>query len=133
MNIKLLRQIKREILKRPTQFNMNWWFQKRDSLGNRAGGCGTAACIAGWAVAIAGTEKGETIRLAEFSGGSFFDTNTPDSAKSILDISDDHAHRLFDRSNWPMRYLDERANTSMKVAKLAAARIEHFIKTKGRE
>ena len=47
VNVKLLRQIKSEILKRPTQFNMDWWFQPDDSKGDDAGGCGTAETAKG--------------------------------------------------------------------------------------
>jgi hypothetical protein len=49
MNTQLLQKVKQNILDHPDQFYMGGFFSAYTANG-KAGGCGTAACIAGWAV-----------------------------------------------------------------------------------
>lgn len=124
MNVKLLRKIKELILAEPKRLDM-------DTYGDRvlpiAGGpkCGTAACICGWAVIL----KQRIPRK--------YDAPMPsigiEDGKVVLEISDSEAARLFFDESWPCQFRDYIADGSAKSAKIAAKRIEHFIKTEGRE
>lgn len=102
MNTKLLRRVQKAILAHPDQFEMWLLFQptlyfNHDPLAlytMPAGGCGTAACIGGWAIHLAGKHK----TLKQSAGAGYAKAKTP-----------------------------------LARAKSAAARIDHFIKTKGGE
>ena len=133
MNVKLLCEIKREILKRPTQFNMDWWFQDTSAIGKAAGGCGIAACIGGWAIAIARTPNRKRVRLDEAHEAS---SGSPSSdqirARMLLGLTQEQSNRLFNKHLWPVRYRLNRAKSINGMVRRAVARINMFIKTKGR-
>ena len=120
MNVRLLRRIKKQILAEPNTFRMDVW------------SCGTAHCIGGWAAVLTGwTPRIEHGGIAHSAtkGSTCWDIGaiTNDS----LDIDTIQRVRLTSESRWPDPF---RGGRTRKIrAELAAARIEHFIKTKGEE
>ncbi len=118
LNVKLLRRVRDKILKEPLQFEMSQWYTL--ALDHPIPNCGTAACIAGWAIALA--EKK--------SPAACYDTNNiQGKAMRLLGIEDD-PWKLFAVSSWPIRYQNQFYNTgSLKVrARIAARRIDAYIK-----
>jgi hypothetical protein len=120
MNVKLLRKVKRWIEEHPESYTYDWL----------ANGCGTRGCIAGHTLLLGRKDlKGkrtaeiEKILHKEQRGGDGIFTG---AARKLLRISEPAAARLF--INWPAPF-----SASLNKAKVAAARIEHFIKTRGRE
>ena len=92
--------------------------------------CGTTACIAGWALTLAGK------RMRKF-------TNYMNQGRKILGLTQQEARKLFLVDNWPEKFqerydsdaesvLSSRvpAKDIRKNALVAVARIEHFIKTR---
>lgn len=128
MNVRLLRKVKKHILEEPKRLLMTYWrvnkkTDGRESLpGNHAGfaSCGTAACIAGWAWTLEHPRK----RFPEMST----------KVAELLGINPAERFRLFSVAQWPTQFQHQfRDDGSPESAKVAAARIEHFIKTKGKE
>jgi len=129
MNVKLLRKVAEYILAEPKRFFMpdfvRWKESRLDRLRNKHDGkiidrpfprCGTAACIGGW-VCILSDKK---------------ETADSEVAAELLQINKDQAERLF--FNAPSKFWDIwSGDGTKKTAKLAAARIEHFIRTDGKE
>jgi len=116
MNVKLLRKIKRHILAQPKRFDMNF-IGTRDMKSfkpNRVPECGTIGCIAGWACALSGKK---------FSGRI---------ARNLLGLDYDQTERLFYDNPKGFRGM-WRGDGKAATAKLAAKRIDLFIKTKGAE
>jgi len=146
--IRLLRRVQEHILSDPRRFNMDYW-KRHVSLARIAAGedcifgiesakdvppCGTIACIAGW-TALLGTPPGNRPLLwskvrtcaTELLG-----------LKPLLDergFSYGSDYRLFFEENWPERFYHRfRLATSRRQrARIAAQRIDHFIKTGGAE
>jgi hypothetical protein len=126
MNVKLLRRVKKHILEEPRRLCMAWYVIKKSEdkkliAGRPFAKCNTAACIAGWTLELNKIEvnpyESEHIRACK-----------------LLDISYDEGLRLFEPSSWPLKFRDGRRDDGTEeTAQVAAARIEHFIKTKGRE
>jgi hypothetical protein len=127
MNIKLLRQIQKHILKEPSQYD-----QTTVAVHSA---CGTAACIGGWAVIL-----GTKMNVEEINENYI----SLRAAEKLLQLTPLQANRLFadmeqeesfNNAGWPAdlwsRY--ENAKTAKTRAKVGAERIERFIKTKGRE
>jgi len=148
MNVEMLRKVKKEILKAPARFNMDffgdsldWAIESQDEekpsnvLGRPA--CKTQACIAGEACLVAGKAEfvpGGGLRTLESVGG-FAET-----AQEILGLGTAQAQRLFYMKDsgafgWPRRFEKEyiKARTPRARVLVAARRIEHFIKTNGKE
>ena len=123
MNVKLLRKVQKHIASEPKRFTFDWMHE------SDAAPCGTRACIAGWTL-ILGTpgwsnktiDEIDTLLARRSKSGFGFYTGP---ASKLLDINYEQAARLF--IYWPEPF-DE-----LKSADTAVARIEHFIKTKGRE
>lgn len=125
MNKVLLRKVRDKIKKRPMQFNMNWWTQDRSESGEPASHCGTACCIAGWAMAIHNRVNPD---LLEPYG-------VPQKAIAALELTDHQASNLFNDSSWPEPFAEryrkariEKAKQSVFVA-IAVGRINHMLKT----
>lgn len=137
MNTKLLRQVKKAILEHPDQFEMRWWFTNDLELDygnvNRiAGGCGTAACIGGWALHL--KHKQDTLNATrEYIDSAWIMYAT--DATDLLGLNADESTRLFNHAKWPLRFLSRyiKAKQPKARARAAADRINHFIKTKGAE
>ena len=126
LNVRLLRRIQKQILAEPRQFFMSWWFTSDpdDVMSKKIPNCGTAACIGGWAVALSKKMKPERARI--FHGGGIGPLAT-----SLIGLDPAFADRLFVASWWPMQFRSKWrvASTPLARAKVAAARIEHLIKT----
>jgi hypothetical protein len=135
MNVKLLREVKRHILEEPRRLNMNSYGYLVD--GPDAPACKTVGCIAGWSGLLS---QGH---LTAETGSSFMD---PEVAREALKLTENQADRLFTEPwvalggekrghCWPIKFAKrfEAATSEIQKAKVTAARIEHFIKTKGRE
>lgn len=128
--IKLLRQIKRKILAEPRQFVMGGYFKQhvRWKIPN----CGTAACIAGHALAL--RIKANPAKARDVFTG--WEQSTV--AAKYLGLDTQQADNLFHVSHWPRRFKKDAwedssdfdsSGTAISNAKRAARRIEHFIKT----
>lgn len=127
LNVNLLRKIQKHILEEPKRFFMAAYLDQgrpgsrtsefRDQA-KRFPSCGTTACIAGWANILTGARSNEEICDSE-------------RAVSRLGIERGRRAQLFLDSDWPQPFSSnyERAMTPAKRAKIAAARIEHLIKT----
>jgi hypothetical protein len=140
MNVELLKKVADEILARPEQFRMESWFTpKLDSIPE----CGTACCIAGWAITIATDARieGKFAPLVARRGFSFGDAGPVSScsahvaAQKALDLTSAQAELLFYTYEWPPRFRDAyiESRNSTTRADVAFARIMHFIKTDGKE
>lgn len=132
--MRLLRRIQKHILEEPRRFFMNGfgftaknepdWFRLRFADASmEMPPCKTAACIAGTANLLTGCRRfGAHIRAARLIGVPTFEESRKNGVNN---------HPLFETNGWPykFRYAYRDANTSEKRAKVAAARIEHLIKT----
>jgi len=109
---------------------MDYWFETEHSTGCDIPNCGTAACIAGWAVAL--HKKLNPAKASQFSGPW-------DVALKVLRLNNcNDGGRLFHIDNWPEQFYDEynnamRAKDAKGMAVAASKRIDHFIATKGKE
>ncbi len=132
MNIELLEKTRDQILSHPDQVNMQDWFNHKNGLNEEAGGCGTAACIAGWALFVANNAEKLTDLPIPFDAPAR-------RAKEALWLSDAEADRLFFTVSWPSPFglalLRARTDfrTTTAYAQVVADRIDHFIKTEGWE
>lgn len=135
MNIPLLKRVKQAILKRPGQFDMCSFFSDNLSFNDGtkeipASRCGTAACIAGWAVHL--SEKAKTLKDTRRTQADRLD-DIEERALEVLELKEIDGHRLFYQKWWPRKFClpyDKATNATVR-AKVAAARIDWFIKTKG--
>lgn len=136
-NISLLRRIQKAILKYPDQFNMNWWFQEADSRGQTPGRCGTAACIAGWGVALSRKFNGKKLSVVRQMV-----LKPAEEAARLLRIplrtrnlggwiGETTRHPLFYYDQWPAKFKKAYiyAGTAREAAQAASDRIDHLIKT----
>lgn len=134
MNTKLLRKVKEHILAEPRRLMMAWFIEKRLGLNHRIHirgtrktrpfpKCDTAACVAGWTCLL------NDRNFPKQDGISWSNT-----ARELLGITAEQGNRLFVPSLWPKKFLRGIADDGRpSTAKIAAARIEWFIRTKGRE
>jgi hypothetical protein len=153
--IRLLRRVQKRILKEPKQFEMSTGFILN---GHNAGilfsstpdyirhgeipNCGTAACVAGWALTL-GTGCKKPIQAArkfhEFRKLKSVWGPIESRARRILSLSKEQSNRLFYADQWPVQFNRDRSLTGFsrlskrKQAQLAVKRIDHFIKTDGAE
>jgi hypothetical protein len=128
MNIKLLEKVKQRILEHPNRFVMREWIITKEALGKsfKADGgqeiafdnCGTAGCIAGWACLIQTRGKARTNSV-----------NADLEARDYLEFSEEQAEELFYMGGWPIKFSNDylKAKTQEERARIAAARIDHFI------
>lgn len=138
MNVELLRKVQAEILKEPRRFRMDKWVNlDAVGVGDSDPPCGTAACIGGYAVILA---QGEVDHVEDWKkraedlwghGGSFAGV----TARQQLELTSQEAERLFYINGWPDEYANQYVGTinPAKRARIACDRIDHFIKTEGRE
>jgi len=129
MNVKLLRKIAKYILAEPKRLYMSSYIHTKEQgahvIERPFAKCGTVACIAGWACIL--TIKRPPLEIwREFSIG--------DEAKDILGLSTKEAFRLFEPGAWPVEFSSGTSDDGkLNTAKVAIARINHFIRTKGKE
>lgn len=141
MNVKLFREIQEAIRQEPERFDMSEWIEGH-YVENGAGFCGTAACIAGFACLL-DANKTETEKKQSFKARVLnllglkqpCEIGTPLRARKLLGIDYEQGERLFFVHNWPAQYRTAYAKATTKAceAKAACERIDHFIKTEGRE
>lgn len=166
MNIELLQQVRDAILKNPEHFDIEHWFMDQGSVGTDTkliqlngntcermitpgeNNCGTTACIAGWALNIAGTKLEEMERFYYEYGMERTlkpGQNVKDvvirysielTAMRVLELTRMESRDLFFKDNWPSyyfnAYLDYPSylpNYKTERAQVTADRINHFIKT----
>ena len=113
MNVKLLRKVKKHIEEIPSRWSWEW------AQYSRKAPCGTAACIGGWCSLLGLKPPEGTKDVVAWAEGV-----PTDKVADLLRIDGQSAHRLF--FSWPPGF-------NIHSAKDAARRIEHFIKTKGKE
>ncbi len=124
MNVKLLRKVAKHILAEPKRYAFGWVQQ------SSAVPCGTKACIAGWTILLGARlrksfdENGQLIIPKSLWRRGFGYYSGP--ASKLLKINHAQASRLF--VNWPSQF-----DNLWGDAATAVKRIEHFIKTKGKE
>lgn len=134
LNVRLLRRVKRHILAEPRRLFMSAVYTTKQLEGGsevfdgdngkqRFAACGTAACIAGWTLILS--------KKSLVSGG---DGMT--KAAHLLGMGSTHSYgveaaSLFHLCYWPDKFQKryDAAKRSAGRARVAAARIEHFIKT----
>lgn len=137
MNTKLLRKVQKHILAEPRRLDMNVLGYTLDVIEKTDPPCGTVGCIAGWA-ALLQNEKWFELSNAEKEG--LMDWTEGETA---LKLTTEEAHRLFIEPKyaeteihaWPLKFATRylKAKTPRQRAKVTSDRIDHFIKTKGRE
>lgn len=121
MNVILLQMVRDKILEEPRQFNMYDWFNSDLPNGEVPANCGTACCIGGWAQTIAKEATPEEAWNSTWVSPSL-----------LLGLDDKQSNRLFFEANWPKQFRSsDKAGLKLR-AKRAAARINLFIKTKGK-
>ena len=131
MNVKLLRKVARHILAEPKRYDQNTIIRTGEPgegyKDTKFPPCGTVACIGGWITLLAYKRRPRSLeslnfkRLAKIVGVKY---EQIDKLCSYVwnDNEDD---------GWPekFRVAYERATTPRQRARIAANRIEHFIKT----
>lgn len=133
VNIPMLKKVRAAILKRPRQFEMRSYFATNLYFGFMTepkvpSHCGTAACIAGWALHL----ESDNTTLSQTAKHDCR-LGPWEAAKRLLRINGEEACRLFDVGMWPRTFYVGYSVDPKTRAKAAAARINHFIKTKGKE
>ncbi len=129
MNVPLLRKIQAEILKEPRKMNMEIWRMPIDCIPEkRRPPCNTVGCIAGWAVAL---DK-------KLTSQQFYKiANIVELGLEALGLKDwFEGKKLFYPAYWPIKYYNQLQKFNYgtkKYAEVVARRINHFIKTDGKE
>lgn len=138
-----LKAIMREMAKHPDQVVMHTFFDSSDAVGNPAGGCGTAGCIGGWAMALfyrgkpAARKIGDVAKLVERSDEWLHACRALGLRQDSGE--DDRGYtapgRLMALDDWPPKYQNayDDAKTAKGKAGAVIRRIKHFIKTDGKE
>lgn len=117
MNVELLRKIADVIQQKPAKFQMEYLHMDRGGSAVQFEECGTAHCIAGWGAVLTGKSLGN---------GSF---------GRAIRVNPEAEMRLIFLNLWPEAFSGRynRAKQKRTKAKITAERIEHFIKTRGKE
>lgn len=139
MNVKLLEKVKAAILAEPAQFLMTTWFADSDDdysyrpydRARKVPNCGTAACIAGWALTIGRRYRNPRNAASRLGREGSIGL---DAARAI-GVPYRFAQMLFIVSYWPHAFKERwsMASTPLQRARVAAQRIDRFIATDGRE
>jgi len=137
MNVKLLKRVRDRIKLRPQQFDMTDWFSPSTNADQTPSHCGTAACIAGWAMTL---HQRTTPEKCQAPDSLTFE----EYGRQILDLTFHEGQSLFYVGEWPNPYSQQFAAIRDKLrdgdkltpkqadrlfAKIAVERINHFIKT----
>jgi hypothetical protein len=126
MNVKLLRKVAKHILAEPKRLDMTDWGYL-DSTSRLAPACGTVCCIAGWAAVLHNPDRAKM----EFEN-LIWQADEPGT--NGLQLTPEESDRLFHIQGWPSDFRAAYWNQPRgSRAEITVARIEHFIKTKGRE
>lgn len=138
MNVERLHRVKMQILAEPDRFDMED-YATPILFGDEV--CGTACCIGGFAALDAGFIR---LRTSPREGyATYYDVTSQappsngsrDVFDAALNLSPSEADRLFLTSHWPGKFFTAyaMAKTHTEQAEIAANRIDHFIRTRGRE
>jgi len=138
MNIPLLNQIKEKIKEKPYNFAMGGFFKPLiDSSkfipSERAHNCGTAACIAGWAITLNfGIDKPAEARAKAWPE-IFNGKHHCDLGIEALNLTKEQASRLFYTEGWPYEFEQAYKNARSQIERnaVAIARIDKFIESNG--
>ena len=108
---------------------MEEFFSNRNSQYNQATHCGTAACIAGWAITLAETKTKKPANGAKFYHES--ESTAHELGIRALDLTHKQADKLFYTQNWPRKFnvAYREAPSSKAAAQAVRDRIYHFMKT----
>jgi hypothetical protein len=139
MNTKLLEKTIKSIEEEPRRLDMKCWAKKVNPNNDANPPCGTKACIAGHVAFV-----NRKLYFYEFNGAAiknFPGIHIDTYAQEALKLDSDQAGRLFyfknwnDAVGWPRKFsvAYNKAKTAKQRAKVAVARIRHFIATKGQE
>lgn len=158
--VEILRRVAAHIVEEPKRFNMHHWgigYSKEaaDVKSLSVPACRTTGCVAGWVIFLKKPMLWkQLLRYAqaediESSGNYELDSisDPPTLAQEILGITELQARNLFylegisgsygsDQSvGWPLKYFTafSNAKSQKQEAKVAAARILHFVDTDGAE
>jgi hypothetical protein len=123
INKELFEKVKQHILTDPRRYNQRRFGEVSDDAP-----CGTACCIAGWAIVLSGGATHKDAQLDFEHRLDAFDTGA-----ALLGLSDEEAEAVFCAygEDWPEPFktdFSEATNRHGK-AKAAAAYIDHIIKT----
>ena len=91
VNVKLFKRIRAHILQEPLRFYMGYWFSLVNNRWDLKPACGTAACLAGWAVLLSGGSSRSTYNIEE-------------RAAKLLGLSPGMSAQLFYRLHWPQPF-----------------------------
>ena len=147
MNVKLLRQVRQDILKKYKRFDMHDFIGTlyKDNDNPEEGVCGTTMCIAGDALL---RKRGAIKVTKRFDYGiSWFDAILAGeyarlgwhlAGCKVLGLSKEEGERLFYTSDWPESFRSQYEQAYNErdfktAAQVASKRITHFIRTKGAE
>lgn len=131
INIPALKRVRDYILQESEGFDMEVFLLKTDEVA-----CGTKCCIAGTATLL--DNPRQYLRWLKDES----DDKVQFAATHALGLTESQAGRLFflpgwndDYQGWPDKFAKRynRASTAKGRAKVAADRIDHFIKTRGKE
>lgn len=122
MNVKLLKQIRKAILNQPRQFDMRGWFVTSANTPN----CGTAACIAGWAIALSNNMN----PLAAEDYAYNTSQTIPILARKLLQMPLGRSDIIFHSYLWPEPFCADfhKARSHKARASVAAKFLTHLIK-----
>lgn len=116
--VRILKKVRKAILEEPEAYDQGDLGPMRNGVHPT---CGSPACIIGWAIFFRFKEK----------------ENAPDGyPDDQLYMTPQQVDRLFHKLDWPLKFREEFnavRHDQVKEAKVAAKRIQHFIKTDGRE
>ena len=143
INTKLFNRIAKKITEHPEKFDMGAWLDWGDE-GYRSG-CGTIACIGGWAVLLSKSKLSESTQkklekeLADHKDGTWrwaSSLNFRKEAQKLLGLSKTQADNLFDVASWPKPFYEKYREVSWKpgsmsnyrkMAKIAVKRINYLL------
>lgn len=126
-----LREICKAITEHADQFLMGDFFDHLLDGAGAVGGCGTAACIAGWGCHLFLTRESTLAKTKSKWSLQFYVLDV----RRAIGLTAVESDGLFHLGYWPeqfrCRYNYAKAPTAR--AAIAVARVEHFIATEGKE
>ncbi len=148
MNKELLERVAQHIEAEPRRLQMSSWVEASPK-----SPCGTTACIAGWAVLLTAPDFDAALDVArtptlddEGADDSWAhearvlrtvgreDEDFDQAGRELLGIDRQQADRLFYMIGWPAEFVSGYdGRNAAEAARIAAARIRHFIATDGAE
>jgi len=141
VNVELLNKVKAVITEEPRRYDQQAILCQGEELDYlqpiERPPCGTVACIAGWTAVLAGPEGIERCRIWETAKDLLgIDKLQAQKLFSEIDIctyGEDDTPEMLDR--WPYAFAKayEDAESPKERAAICVERIDHFIRTEGRE